>query len=204
MSNSSYSVQIPADVGERLRVLFCIGRTPETLGELGELLQESMKKCLKEPQLKAHFQAISKGEEIFGNVDYETRHRVRLPSGRQVQVACALDALVEGFFLPIEIDSTCFHCGRPIRIRMSEGTINSKEPSSAVMWLGVSKEGDGSCGTNLCPYINFFSSPEHIAEWKDKNPDELGIMLTLQQSLELARKGWWEPTRLFKAKIRTG
>lgn len=198
MSKSSYSVQIPADLGARLRVLFCISSTPKILGELEDLLQEYIKKCLKEPRLKAYFQAICKGKKIFGNVDYKTRHRVRLPSGRQVYIACALDALIEGFFLPIEIDSICFHCGQRIRIKMSEGTINSIKPSSTVVWLGTSREGVGSCDTNLCPYINFFSSSEHIAEWKDKNPNELGIMLTLQQSLELARKGYWEPIRLLK------
>jgi len=199
---NSNSVRIPADLGARLRALFCIRSTPETLGEFGKLLQESIKKCVKEPRLKAHFQSISNGKEIFGSVDYETRHRVMLPSGRQVYVACALDALVEGFFLPIEIDSVCFHCGQPIRIKMAEGSINFLVPSSAVLWLGASKEGEGSCGENLCPYINFFSSSEHVAEWKDKNPEELGIMLTLQQSLELARKGYWEPIHL-QAKNRT-
>ncbi len=78
---------------------------------------------------------------------------------------------------------------------MSEGTVNHAEPSSAVVWLGTSKEGTCGCETDACPYINFFSSREHVTDWKDKNPDELGMTLTLQQSLNLARKGWWEPIR---------
>jgi hypothetical protein len=196
MPKSSCPVQIPAEVGARFRVLFCVGRIPETVVELGDLLQEYVKKCLKEPRLKAHFQAIYDGRKIFGNVDYKTRHRVRLPNAKEVYIACALDTLVEGFFLPIEINSACFHCDQPIRITMTEGTINSVEPSSSVMWLGASSEGEGSCGTNLCPYINFFSSSEHITEWKDRSPSELGVMLTLEQSLELARKSYWEPIHL--------
>ncbi len=198
MSKSSYHVKIPKDLGTRLRVLDRLSRVPQTLGEYGDLLQEYIKKCLKEPQLKAHFQEIYEGKRIFGHVDYQTRHKIKLPSRRKVYVACALDALVEGFFLPIEIDSVCLHCGQRIQIRMAKGAINAVEPSSTVLWLGTSKEGDGSCETYLCPYVNFFSSAEHVEEWKDKNPNELGMMLTLQQSLELARKGYWEAIHLLE------
>ncbi len=199
MSKSSYHVKIPKDLGTRLRVLDRLSRVPQTLGEYGDLLQEYIKKCLGEPRLKAHFQEIYDGKRIFGHVDYETRHKVQLSSGRQIYVACALDALVEGFFQPIEIESTCFHCGEPIQIRMSKGIVSSLRPSSSVMWLGASREGVGSCETYLCPYINLFSSSEHVAEWKDKNPNELGMMLTQQQSLELARKGYWEAMRLLRS-----
>ncbi|MFQ6068392.1 MAG: alkylmercury lyase family protein [Candidatus Bathyarchaeia archaeon] len=200
MSNSLYSVHIPANLRERLQTSLRLSRSPMTLGELGDLVQEYIIKCLKEPRLRAHFQAICKGEKIFGSVDYKTRHKVVLPDGRGVFVACALDALVEDFFHQIQIDSKCFHCGEPIRIRLSEGTINSAEPSSVVMWLGAGKEGDGPCRACLCPYINFFSSSEHVNEWKDKNPNEVGIMLTLSQSLELARKGYWNPLQLLQAR----
>ncbi len=199
MSNSSYSTQISSDLGTRLQVLFCMDRKPENLGEFGDLLHEHNKKCLKEPNWQTYFQEIYEGRKIFGHVDYATRHKVQLSTGRQVYVACALDALVEGFFQPIEIESTCFHCGEPIQVRMSKGNVSSVMPSSSVMWLGASREGDGSCETYLCPYINFFSSAEHVEEWKDKNPNELGMMLTLQQSLELARKGYWEAMRLLKS-----
>ncbi len=198
LSKSSYHVKIPHDLGKRLRVLDRLSLAPQSLGEYGDLLQEYIKKCLKEPRLRAHFQEIYEGKKIFGHVDNETRHKVQLSSGRQVQVACALDALVEGFFQPIEIDSTCFHCDEPIQVGMAKGIVSSVRPSSSVMWLGASMEGEGSCETHLCPYINFFSSAEHVEEWKDRTPNELGMMLTLQQSLELARKGYWESMRLLK------
>jgi hypothetical protein len=195
MFESLYHVKIPPDLGKRLEVLDRLSRTPQTLAEYGDLLQECIRKCLKDADSKAYFQEIYGGKKVFGETAYETRHTVQLPSGKQVYVACALDAVVEGLFQPIEIDSTCFHCHEPVQVRMSEGIINSAEPSSSVMWLGTSKEGEGSCEKYLCPYINFFSSAEHVAEWKNKNPTELGMMLTLQQTLELARKGYWEAMR---------
>lgn len=192
MSQSLHHVKIPSDLGTRLRELDRLSQIPETLGEYCDLLQEYLKKCLKEPRFKAHFHEIYTGKKIFGCVKYETHHKITLLNGRKVYVACALDALVEGFFLPIEINSSCFHCSQPIRIWMTRGTIDSVKPSSTVMWLGASKEGIGSCEKYLCPYINFFISAKHVEEWKDENADELGMMLTLQQSLKLVRKSYWE------------
>jgi len=61
------------------------------------------------------------------------------------------------------------------------------------MWLGASRNSSCACETDACPYINFFASKEHASDWMKKNPDELGMLLTLQQSLDLARKGWWKP-----------
>ncbi len=195
MSQSLSDVEIPPDLGTRLRVLDRLSQTPQTLDEYGALLQERIRKCLEEPDSRAHFKEIFEGKKIFGYVNYKTRHQVRLSDERQVYVACALDALIEGFFQPVEIESTCFHCGESIQVRMSRGSVSSERSSSSVIWLGASKEGDGSCETYLCPYTNFFSSAEHVEEWRDKNPNELGVMLTIQQSLELARKGYWETVR---------
>ena len=77
-----------------------------------------------------------------------------------------------------------------------KGTVIHAEPSSVVVWLGTSKGDSCACETDACPYINFFASQEHVTDWQDKSPDELGMTLTLQQSLNLARNGWWEPIHL--------
>ncbi len=192
MSESLNTVKIPPDLGTRLRILDRLSQTPQTLDEYGALLQERIRKSLEEPGSREYFQEIFEGKKIFGHVKYETRHKVQLFGEGQVHVACALDALIEGFFQPIKIDSACFHCGKPVQVKMSKGIVSSIRPSSTVIWLGASKAGEGSCETYLCPYINFFSSARHIEKWRTKNPNELGIMLTLQQGLQLARKGYWK------------
>ncbi len=197
-SGACSDVKIPPSLGKRLRVLDRLSQVPQTLDEYGTLLQDRIKKNLKEPDLRAYFREIFEGEKIFGHVQYETSHKVWLSGDRQVYVACALDALVEGFFQPIRIDSACFHCGEPVQIKMSQGIVNSIKPSSCVIiWLGASKVGEGPLETYLCPYINFFSSAKHVAEWRVKNPNELGMTLTLDQALGLAKKGYWEAVRGF-------
>lgn len=195
-------IQVPAELGARLQQLFDLEGTPRTLEEFAELVRGHWLKSLRNPRLNAHLRAIYSGSEIFGNVNYQTPHKVKLEDGRQVSVACALDAIIEGLFLPVEIESTCFHCNQHVRIRISKETVTHAEPSSVVVWLGTSKGETCSCETDACPYINFFASPEHVTDWKDKNPNELGMTLTLQESLNLAREGWWEPVRLRVANVQ--
>lgn len=192
-STSSYAGKLGSAFGARLQQLFGLEGIPATLEELGDLVRERWSKNLREQWLSAYFRKIYSGSEIFGSVEYETGHKVETTDGRSAYAACALDALIEGFFLPIEICSVCHHCGQPIRMQMSKGTILKAEPESVVVWLGASREGSCTCETDACPYINFFVSQEHVADWKERNPDELGITLTLSQSVALAKKGWWEP-----------
>jgi len=89
---------------------------------------------------------------------------------------------------------------------MSGGTIKRVQPASTVMWLGASRGVSSACETDACPYINFFASKTHALDWMKRNPEELGMLLTLQQSLDLARKGWWKPVNQFLAttKVRPG
>ncbi len=76
---------------------------------------------------------------------------------------------------------------------MSDGNVKHAEPATTVLWLGSSQSDSCNCETDACPYINFFSSAEHAKEWKSKNPNELGMILGLGESVELARRGWWDP-----------
>jgi hypothetical protein len=193
---------LPVKLGKRLQELFCLGDTPKTLGRLAELVEERNSKSLRNPGCSAQFSSVYQGSGIFGGVSYKTRHIVRLADGRQAFAACALDAMIEGFFQPVEIESACLHCEEPVRLKISRGTLERVKPSSVRLWLGASQRQAAltatktcSCETDACPFINFFSSPEHIADWKERNPNELGMALTLQQSLKLAKKGWYEPIR---------
>lgn len=189
-------VSIPTELGVRLQQLFDLDGSPATIEELAKLVQGRWQRSLKQPGLSKHLRAIYSGTEIFGRVNYETPQRVKLPDGRHAYAACALDAIIEGFFLPVEIESTCFHCKLPVKIQISEGGVTYAEPPSVIIWLGANRGETCSCETDACPYINFFASEKHATDWKGKNPTELGIALSLEESLSLARRGWWEPIHL--------
>ncbi len=89
--------RVPAKLGRRLQRLFCLEGMPRTLGELADLVRERWSENLRNPRVKAHFQAIYSGSEVFGNVSYKTPHRVMTAGGKEVYTACALDAIIEGF-----------------------------------------------------------------------------------------------------------
>jgi len=197
---STPDVPIPENLGARLQPLFNLDGIPGTLEELADLSRKRWVNRLHNPRVKAYFDAINSGTEVFGKVGYNTRHSVGLASGERVNVACALDAIIEGLFRPVEIESTCPHCGEQLKVKMLDQKIIYVEPPSMVLWLGASS-GDGvSCETDACPYINLFSSREHVTDWKSKNPGELGMIMGLDQSLDLAKKGWYEVTASMEAK----
>lgn len=195
-------IRIPPKLGERVGQLFSLEGSPRTLDELGALTRDRWFERLKNLRLNEWFREVSSGEEIFGEVGYKTRQRVKMGDGKEVYTACALDAIIEGFFQPVEIESSCFHCNQPIIVRMSRGNVSRAQPPNVVVWLGASSGASCGCETDACPYINFFAAKRHVEDWKSKNPDELGMTLTLQQSLNLARKGWWEPVHLSLAKAK--
>ncbi len=173
--------------------MFSLRGSPRTLDELSSLSSRRWLERLHDPKLDRWFREVSSGRAIFGEVNYQTRHKVTLKDDRSAYTACALDALIEGFFQPVNIESKCFHCDQKVSLRMSRGKVSRVQPSTVAVWLGASREAACTCETEACPYINFFVSEKHVFDWKEKNPNELGMTLTLQQSLDLARKGWWEP-----------
>jgi len=189
------SVSIPPKLAKRIGELFCLAGSPSTLNELGTFLRRHWSQRLSDPRLNEWFRDVSSGRAIFGEVNYQTHQKVRLKDGREAYTACALDTLIEGHFQPVGIESTCFHCNQPISVQMSRGTVTGVRPSTLVMWLGASNGTSCTCETDACPYINFFASKEHASEWRRKSLGELGMVMTLRQSLELARNGWWEPVR---------
>jgi Alkylmercury lyase len=205
---SQRTVPIPSDLGTRIGEVFSLEGPPGTLSEFGALSSRRWPPRLRDSALDGWFRDVSSGKAIFGGVNRQTRQRARLRNGREAYTACALDALIEGLFQPTEIESACFHCNQSILIRMSGGTIRLVRPSTVVMWLGASKASDEgaacACETDACPYINFFASKVHASDWRRKNPEEPGMVLTLRQSLGLARKGWWEPVHQSLASAKAG
>jgi hypothetical protein len=198
-SQSLHDVEVSPELAARVEQLLRLKGTPGTLAELADLVRE---KWMGDHFLSplSYLKAVASGRSVFGGVSYTTRHTVRLSGGESVHTGCAFDAIVEGFFRPIQIESSCPHCGEAIRLRMSHGEVSSVSPKSAVLWLAASTENgecQGRCESEIemCPHTNLFASRKHLTSWTAKHPKELGMALTLQQTLLLVREGWWKPIR---------
>ncbi len=166
----------------RLKRVYKLEKAPETLDELAESWKKGFLRALETPKGKQSIDALARGESVYGACGTKTRHIVRLQGGPGVNVACALDALIEGFFQDVEIESSCPHCEEAISVKMVNRRVVAASPSSAVLWLGVSPHGEGPTIEMVCPFINFFSSADHLKQWQEENLEQVGVLLELSQA----------------------
>ncbi|TSK09163.1 MAG: hypothetical protein FPO08_07675 [Geobacter sp.] len=102
----------------------------------------------------------------------ETRHRVVFADGRRVYALCATDALGIHFMLsePIIILSRCPWCEGETEVAVKDGRIDSCKPEGMLEFVSE-QERCGCTAESCCPYINIFCSGDHLAAWREKNPE---------------------------------
>ena len=166
----------------RLRELYKLEKAPETLDELTDFWKRGFAKAFQTPKGRQFLVALARGESVYGACGTKTRHTVRLQGKAGIHVACALDAMIEGVFQSVEIESSCPHCEERIAMRMVDRQIISAVPQSLVLWLGISPRGEGPTVETVCPFINFFSSQDHHRRWRDINLDQVGVLMSLSQA----------------------
>lgn len=116
-----------------------------------------------------------------------TVHQVLLHGGKSLYAMCAIDALGIPFMLGqgASIRSTCFFCGKPVRVEVQKGVLEKIEPPTAVVWFS---ERRGCCVAEArCPLINFFCHEGHLQAWLATSPDERGSGLSMLEALEVGK-----------------
>ena len=181
------SVKLDRPYSVRLKEVYHLEEGPETLEELAQFFNRSFQSAAQTFKGKEWLEALVQGRVAYGESKRKTRHNVRFQGGHSVNLYCSLDALIEGFFQDVEVESSCPHCEETILLSMVGREIVSKSPGSTVLWLGISPHGGGPTTEALCPFINFFSSDEHAARWRELNPGQVGALLTLSQAMEFAK-----------------
>jgi len=169
------------------------GRAPtaSALAERVGLSETAMRSSLEE--LRRRDLVVLDGDRIVGAYPFTDRdmgHHVTL-DGRVLNAMCAVDALGIGAMTDrdIAIASCCRHCGAPIRIatRDQGRALARVAPQTAVMWQSVRY--DGACAANsLCATTSFFCSDDHLSAWRrERNADEPGFRLSIEEGLEAGR-----------------
>ncbi len=129
------------------------------------------------------------GEEIISAYPFsalETYHKVIFDDGHEVYALCATDALGIHFMLnkDITILSRCPECEGEISVIVKDHQIDSYIPNGLIEFVSNIQR-CGCTAKNLCPYINFFCSEEHLNEWREKNPQyKSGEIYSLNEALE--------------------
>jgi hypothetical protein len=86
------------------------------------------------------------------------------------------------------IRSQCRHCGRAIRISITEAgrALASVDPSGSVVWYDFAY--DGRAVTSCCPLIVFFCSDKHLEQWQlTQAGRRTGVRLAMDEALEVGR-----------------
>jgi hypothetical protein len=115
-------------------------------------------------------------------------HRVRFPSGHEVDAMCAIDALgiAPMFGEAIEIESRDAGSGAEIRARVAADGSVEWSPESAVVVAGaVRSQGDACCG--CCPVLNFFVSPANAERWLTEHHEVRGNVISLPDAAAAGR-----------------
>jgi hypothetical protein len=136
------------------------------------------------------FMTFDKNGEIngaYGMSLSSTQHSFYF-GDRAVNVWCAIDAMGIPMVLGIkaEVRSKCSHCSNKISIKIREKNLEEYK-NDTVVFVGFSGEIEGKIIKDLCPYLNFFCSIEHLQEWKKNKPNVLGMSMGLPIATELSK-----------------
>jgi hypothetical protein len=117
-----------------------------------------------------------------------TAHRVRFPSGHEVDAMCALDALgiAPMFGQMIDIDSRDPLSGQAIRVELEPDGTGSWRPDQAVVVAGALDPHADSCG-GCCPVLNFFASPANAERWLSQHREVRGLVISVEEAIASGR-----------------
>ena len=117
-----------------------------------------------------------------------TAHRVRFPSGHEVDAMCAIDALgmAPMFGQPIEIESRDPLSGEAIGARLAPGGAAEWWPESAVVVAGAVRSQGDACG-GCCPVLNFFVSAASAERWLTEHPEVRGNVISMPEAAAAGR-----------------
>ena len=157
------TLTLPAALGAGLAVVLRLALPPTSLGELVERLASvPWREADLISETATGHAIISDGEERFTH--------------------CALDALLLPSVTgrPLQLRSSCPHCGEVVEVVATGRAIESLRPD-AVLSLGVAAGGTGSAYECVCPYINLFPNQRHYDEWVEATPGATSIALGIAQ-----------------------
>ena len=117
-----------------------------------------------------------------------TAHRVRFPTGHEVDAMCAIDALgiAPMFGQRVEIESRDPVTSDEIRAWVAPDGASEWWPETAVVVAGaIRNEGDACCG--CCPVLNFFASHANAERWLAAHPKVRGNVISMHEAASAGR-----------------
>jgi Alkylmercury lyase len=117
-----------------------------------------------------------------------TAHRVRFPTGHEVDAMCAIDALgiAPMFGQRIDVESRDPVSGEQVRAWVTPDGAAGWSPESAVVVTGALRsQADACCG--CCPVLNFFASSATAERWLAQHPEVSGKVISISKAAAAGR-----------------
>ncbi|MHA2069608.1 MAG: organomercurial lyase [Candidatus Thorarchaeota archaeon] len=166
-------------LAERLQKQYGMEKPP---ANLTELIKFAKAQVLATDGGREWVASIREGKVTLGETDVDRGQSIVSPVGSEVKVMCGYDslgaALLRGEGL---VKATCFHCGEKMEIEIGDNELVRASHPSIVFWIG-----DGPKGIPFCDHYNFFPNQKHLDGWLETNPEELGVVLSLNEAIELS------------------
>ncbi len=135
-----------------------------------------------------------------------TPHRVVLSDGRSYYANCAWDAIAFHAMLrkPVRVESYCHHCGHPLSFQLRNERLDGTVSPAPIVYLGLpAAEWWNDIISTCANTMLFFSSSEHLRQWRQGHPDARGAELEVEVVVRLSGplyagkldRGYVRPTR---------
>jgi hypothetical protein len=118
-----------------------------------------------------------------------TPYRVVRDGHQSYFANCAWDSIAFYSVLgeAIQVESYCYHCGRPVSFGLRAGHVETGEAQPPVIYLGrPAAEWWNDIITTCSNTMLFFASPAHLREWRASHPEVGGVQLAIETVLKLS------------------
>lgn len=167
-------------LAERLREIYRLSRTPQTLDEFGQSL---FLQTTTNPRLRDFFQQIKAGKTAIGECSEKHGYSLTMADGRRVEVMCAYDALMSSILQGKgDVHAVCPHCGDRMEVRIEGMRLSESSPRSIVFWLGAGPR--DAPGNPVCDHLHMFPDDKHLHAWVGSRSGELGVSMSLEEAVQ--------------------
>lgn len=177
-------------VSERIKEAYGYPRAPTTLTEVFEIFRDE----LNTPRQREFIEKIKSGEAVMAETQKITGYSVILPEGREAKVSCAADPILTSLLRRRGVvRAACPHCREKMEIKIEGNRVANASSPTIVFWLGGGPEKrKGKFDVDvlergaeeICPHIQLFPNREHLAEWLKSQNDELGVAMSLKETVD--------------------
>ena len=171
------------ELGERLKHVYKLNRSPQTLHDVQILFAERRQ---KNPHLYGYLELVKQGDAIIGACKSQTNYANYFSEG-EIRVMCGYDALMNVLLRGSGIArGHCMHCGESLELEIADQKRMRLSHPNLLFWLGTGEI--GAPGNPVCDHLHLFPHQEHLEAWLETRPDVLGVAMPVTLAIDFLKE----------------